>query len=623
MVVRRLIFAILLVGCSIPLFADHASSAFKKGQAAESHGDYDTAYAGYKEAASLKPKDPTYLANYTRMRFYAATQHVHKGDLLRDSGKLMEALAEYRRAVEMDTSSFIAQQRLREVAEMIRRKENHLSPVPESPLAKLADKAGVPLQLQPLSTSPISLRMTAPADAIYKIIGKLAGINVLFDPDYKPPKITLEVTDVTLYEALEMVSLQSKSFWRPVSSNTISVTGDSPARRKELEENVMKTFYLKNISTPAELQDAANSVRQILDITKVQLLPAQDALVLRGTTDQMILAQKLLSDIDKPKSEVIIDITVMQISRSQLRTLGTTPPSGTSISLSPAGGSGGGNSVTLTKLANLTSNDFVMSIPGASFTILDSNSTAKVLQQPEIRALNDEKATLKIGDRVPIATGSYSSGVGSAAFSPLVNTQFQYLDVGVNIDITPHIHSANDVTLNMVLEISSVTGSQNIGGISQPVIGQRRIQHEMRVADGEISLIGGILEESETKSMSGYPWLNKIPILKYLFGQDDKQSRENEIVFAITPHIVRAQNVTEQNDRMVEIGTGNSIRLRHVDIDGAVSGAPDQKQEPAKQAAPPTPVPEQAPDGRLNHRTSPPVGSSGPAAQARPSGLRQ
>jgi general secretion pathway protein D len=622
MVGRRLILAIVLIGCSVPLFADHASSAFKKGQAAEAHGDYDTAYTAYKEAANLKPRDPIYLANYTRMRFYAATQHVHKGEVQRDAGKLMEALAEFRQAVEIDTSSFIAQQRLRETADMIRRQENHQTPTRESPLVKLADKAGIPLELEPLSSSPISLRMTAPADAIYKIIGKLAGINVLFDPDYRPPKITLEVTDVTLYDALEMVSLQSKSFWRPTSTNTIAVTADSPTKRKELEENVMKTFYLKNVSTPAELQDAANSVRQILDITKVQLLPAQDALVLRGTTDQMILAQKLLSDIDKPKSEVVIDITVMQISRGRLRTLGTTPPSGASIALAPSGGAGSGG-LTLTKLANLTSNDFVVSIPGASFTVLDSDSTAKVLQQPEIRALNDEKATLKIGDRVPIATGSFSPGVGGVSVSPLISTQFQYLDVGVNIDVTPHIHSANDVTLNMTLEISSVTGSQNIGGISQPVIGQRRIQHEMRVKDGEVTLIGGILEETETKSLAGYPWVSKIPILKYLFAQDQKDQRENEIVFAITPHIVRAQDVTEQNDRMVEIGTGSSVRLRHVDVDGGAPGSPNQKPEPAKPAVPQTPAPDQSPDGKSNQRTAPPAGSPGRSAQARPTGLRQ
>jgi general secretion pathway protein D len=115
----------------------------------------------------------------------------------------------------------------------------------------------------------------------------------------------------------------------------------------------------------------------------------------------------------------------------------------------------------------------------------------------------------------------------------------------------------------MVLEISSVTGSQNIGGISQPVIGQRRIEHETRLQDGEVNLVGGILEESETQSLSGWPGLMKVPILKYLFAQEDKQRRENEIVFAITPHIVRAQEVTDQNLRMVDVGTGNSTGVRY------------------------------------------------------------
>jgi general secretion pathway protein D len=147
----------------------------------------------------------------------------------------------------------------------------------------------------------------------------------------------------------------------------------------------------------------------------------------------------------------------------------------------------------------------------------------------------------------------------------LVNTQFQYLDVGVNIDITPHIHSEHEVTLKMTLEVSSVSGTQNIGGISQPIIGQRRIEHETRLQDGEVNLVGGILEDTETHSMSGYPWLTRLPVLKYLFGQDDKQRQENEIVFAITPHIVRAQEVTDDNLRLVDLGRGSTVTVGHSD----------------------------------------------------------
>jgi len=210
-----------------------------------------------------------------------------------------------------------------------------------------------------------------------------------------------------------------------------------------------------------------------------------------------------------------------------------------------------------------------------------SDSDGKVIQKPQIRAMDSEKASLKIGDRIPIATGSYQSGISNG-----VNTQFQYIDVGVNIDITPYVHGNNEVTLKMSLEISSVTGEQTISGVTEPTIGQRRIEHQARLADGEVNLIGGILEDTETNSLSGYPWLTKIPILKYLFGQGSKDRQQNEIVFAITPHIIRANEVTDENMRMVDIGTGSTVTYRPMDGKSDVAkpagGAP---------AAPGAPVP--------------------------------
>ena len=223
--------------------------------------------------------------------------------------------------------------------------------------------------------------------------------------------------------------------------------------------------------------------------------------------------------------------------------------------------SGGASGSTSTG-TGWTAGSFSFSVAGGSFTALSTDSNTKLLQNPEIRALNNEKATLRIGDRVPIATGSFQTGLVSAGGVSPVSTQFQYLDVGVNIDITPHIHSDNEVTLKMTLEISSVTGSETIGGITQPIIGQRRIEHETRLVDGEVNLLGGILEDTETQSLSGYPWVSKIPLLKYLFAQENKQRTENEIIFAVTPHIVRGRDVTEENLRVIAVGTGNSIELR-------------------------------------------------------------
>lgn len=607
---HQLRFFLMIAALSLPAYSDQGSSAYEKGTKAEKKGNYDAAYDFYKEAHAIVPGNARYFTAYLRVRFNAATQHVHSGQMLRNTGAMPQALAEFQKAVEIDSTSFIAQEELKATGEMISKHEHHQSPAnAEAPSAHLPDDIGKLVELRPLSTAPITMYLTANADAVYKTVGKIAGFNVLVDPDYKPQKITVDLTNVTLREALEMVRLESKTFWRPVLENTIFVSADSPTKRKELEQNVMKTFYLQNIESSAELQEAANVVKQMLDLTRIQLVQAQDALILRGTPDQMVLAEKLLADFDKPKSEVVIDVAVMEVSRDRIRTLGTNVPTAFSAGLTPpstssaSGGSSSGSGFTLSQLAHLSSGSLLISVPGASFSILASDSNTKILQNPEIRVLNNEKATLRIGDRIPIATGSFSGISGGAGISPLVSTQFQYVDVGVNIDITPHIHSDGEVTLKMSLEISSVSGEQSIGGITEPVIGQRRIEHETRLTDGEVNLLGGILEDTETQSMSGYPWISKLPILRYLFAQENKERTENEIIFAITPHIIRTQNLNEENARLVEVGTSNSIELHRKSPDVVKSATPESTSpQPAAPAGgagvtstPPTAALRQAP----------------------------
>jgi general secretion pathway protein D len=577
---RRLSVLIIVASLTAPAYADRAGDAYKRGLAAEKQAHLDEAFGYFKQAFTLSPHDGKYFTAFTRVRFSASQQHLRNAQMLRNMGSLPEALGEFQKAADIDNSNIGTQEEVRRTADMIRRKEQQKNkPKVESPLAKLAGEAAESIELQPISNAPISYRMTANADVVYKTIGKLAGLNVIIDPDYRPQKITVELTDVTPREALDLIRLQSKTFWRPVLPNTIFVATDSVAKRKEVEQNVLKTFYLQNISTPNELQEAANMVKQVLDITRVQLLQAQDAIIVRGTPDQLILAEKLLADYDKPKPEVVIDVAVIEVSRDKLRTLGNVLPTSVSAAILPNGGaiastsgttsgtstsSSSGGALTLNTGGVNGIGSFAVAIPSqATFTFLATDSNSKVLQNPQIRALNNEKSTLRIGDRVPIATGSFQPGIiGGGGVSPLVSTQFQYIDVGVNIDITPHIHSDREVTLKMSLEISSLSGSETIGGVTQPVIGQRRIDHEARLVDGEVNVLGGILNDTETQSMSGYPWVSRIPILKYLFAQDNREKREDEIVFAITPHILRANDITEENLRAIDVGTGASTELR-------------------------------------------------------------
>src|SRR5467141_86654 len=562
---RITLAVILMMAIGAPTYSDQASAAYGRGVRAEAVPDYDTAFVGYAEAYRLKPKETKYVVPFLRVRGIAAEEHVRKGQLLRDNLKLQEALVEFERAADIDPTNLAARQEAQKTADMIKtqaqQKGGAEGAKPMSTLAKMAEDMQGPVDLEPFSDTPLTLRMTTTSDNVYKTIGKLAGINVLFDLDYRPQRINIELDEVPLREALRMVALQSKTFWRPISTKAIFVAAES--KRKEYEDNVMTTFHVRNASTPAEIQELVGTLKGMLDIARIQVNPTHGTITLRGTPDQMVLAQKLITDLDKPKAEVVIDIAIMEVSTDRLHTIGTTVPTSTSIALqaAPAG-------VGTVNIGGLNGGTFAVAVPGGSFSFLMSDSNTKVLQNPRIRVLDNGKATLKIGDRVPIATGSFSSagGVSGGGISPLVNTQFQYLDVGVNIDITPHILSGGEVNLKMVLEVSTVTGSTDIGGISQPTIGQRHIEHETRLGDGEMSLVGGILEDSETQSLGGYPWLGNIPLLKYLFGQEKKDRRKTEIVFAVIPHIVRSEVITDESMRLIDIGTGTAIDLRRPEL---------------------------------------------------------
>ena len=630
---RPALVVLLVALAALPVLADKAKDLYEKGRDAEARQQYEAAFDFFRQAYQLKPKDLRYRAAFEHSRFDAGAEAVHRGQQLREEGKLPEALAEFQKAAAIDPSSFIAKQEITRTLKIINDQQNPQPQAAGAPgsLERKINEAGGPVELTPISNVPVTLKMlNTKSDVVYRTVGQLAGINVLFDPDYTPRPINVDLNGVSLEDALEITALESKTFWRPVTPNTIFIATDNPAKRKELEQSVLKTFYLTNLSQPTELQDVVNAIRAVLDVQRVQQLLSQNALVVRGTPDQIALAQKLVGDLDKARPEVIVDIAVMQVSKDRSRTLGLSPPTSATVTLQPninqtttTGGTtnpltgvttpatttgSSGNGISLNTLGNLNATDFQVTIPSANLSAVLSQSDTKLIQNPQIRALDGQKASLKIGDRVPVATGSFQPGIGGVGINPLVNTQFQYLDVGVNIDITPHVHANGEVTLKILMDVSAVTGQQNIGGISQPIIGQRKIEHEIRLKDGEANLLGGIMEDQQTKSLSGIPGLAQIPILKYLFGQTTQDHSENQIVFAIVPHIIRATDVQEINQRPLDIGTATTIGLRHV--------ASKTQAAPAGQSLPSiTPAPgNQTVPGQPQTRTNNPGQSSTPAA---------
>ena len=611
----------LILALILPSSAESSRSLYNKGKSAEARQNYEQAYDYYKKAYDQTPQDVAYRSAYERLRFLAAASHVHRGQLLREAGRLSEAMAEFQKAAEIDPASAIAKQEIKVTQQMIDA-SNAPAPQASAPapnvLQKMVQQAGGPVELAAIPNVPINLKITEDSKVIYETIGKLAGINVLFDPDYTSRRIKVELNSVSLEEALQIVALESKTFWRPVTPNTIFVAADNPAKRKELEQSIIKTFYLSNLSQPTELQDVVNALRQILEIARIQPLPSEGAIVVRGNPDQIALAGKLVDDLDRSKPEVVVDVAVMQINKNKSRTLGISPPTSATVQLQPninttttnnnnnnnnnngfpnngTNGTNTGSSINLNSLANLNATDFQVTITPATISALFSDNNTKLIQNPQIRALDGQKASLKIGERVPIASGSFQPGIGGVGINPLVNTQFQYLDVGVNVDVTPTIHANGDVTLKTTMDISSVTSFQNIGGIQQPVIGQRKIEHVVRLREGEANLMGGMLEDSQTKNLTGIPGLAQIPLLKYIFGQSTVEHSQTETVFVLIPHIVRRQVLTTTNQAAIDVGTASAIGLRRVSPSASAVTTPSSSATGPSSGAGSVNVPQPAP----------------------------
>lgn len=671
-----------LMACS-PLLEARTRKGDKllaEGRKAETRKDWEKALEYYEAALAEDPGDAGYQLAVRRVRFQTAQALVNEGQKLRSQGKLEEALLRFQRAFMIDPSSAIAQQELQltlDLIELDRRRpqpakpeERGLTPIERArrEAAERLERIEPPPELRPLSRQPINLRMSnQPARVLFETVCKLAGINVIFDPDYRQDPAanrnhSVELVNATLEKALDYLAVLTKAFWKPLSSNTIFVTSDNQTKRRDYEDFVVKVFYLQNVTQPQDLQEMANNIRALTDIRRVFVSTAQNAIIVRGSADAVALAEKIVHDLDRPKPEVVIDVFVMEANKVRSRDLaaaiasagaaglnapiyftprnpvllgGQQPPQGGSGSTSTSGDTGTGTGTTqptmpyspyspfgygygyspygygyggyggygyggfgtygmtgtglgtqlisLARVNRLSTNDFSITLPGALLQALMTDRSTKVLQSPQIRVADGMKASLRIGDQVPIATGSFQPGIGAVGISPLVNTQFQYKDVGVNLDITPRVHGQDEVTLHVELEISTVRDRIDIGGIAQPVIGQRKAILDLRLREGEVSLIGGLMQEQDTKSVSGVPGLSKIPGLGRLFSSESIERSQSELLIALVPHVVRTPGIGDLNLRSVAAGTDTTVRL---------SFAP--REAPAEEARP-APKPEAAP----------------------------
>ncbi len=612
-------FCLLLAIAEPALAGDRkAKKLYNRGRRAEMAKNYDEALELYEQALVEAPKDPRYQLSTHRVRFVAGQRHVLIGRQQREQGHLEEAAREFLRALEIDPASTIANQERKRTLDLIEQhqKSQDGEVDTQTPLEKENDERHRRLeQLKALPVlEPISSRLLETltfreqeSKVIFETIGKLAGINVLFDSEFDGSKITIELQNVTLYEALDHVSLMAKAYWKPLTKNAIFVTEDSQNKRREFGDEVVKTFYLTNVASPQELQEIATAIRGLTDLRRLFPVNSMNALIVRGPADKIALAEKVIADVDKARPEVVVDILVLETSKSATRNLGITPISGGAAGLSfPVTFTGegvapdGGGSVPLTDLGNLSGRDWSTTLPGGTIEALLSRSDTRLLQSPRVRAQNNFQASLRIGQRIPIATGSFQPGIGGVGINPLVNTQFQYQEIGVNVDLTPNIHNDHEVSMHIEVEISNVADFLEIGGIRQPVFGQRKVTHDVRIEQGHSSILGGLLQTQTFTTKGGVPLLSDIPVVGRFFSTEEVQVTESEILIVLVPHIVRMPEVEYANLKSIASGTDQVFRVRYDREENGASPlrsyghdeTPDQPEKPATVAeAQPAPAP--------------------------------
>jgi general secretion pathway protein D len=642
--------AVALLGQMAPVEAKtrKGDKYLAQGRIYEVQQNWDGALEQYQKALAEDPAEIVYQMAVDKVRFQAAQAHVDNGLKIRTLGQLGEALLEFQKAATINPSSAVARQELDLTRQMIERERKRVEETGKPSSAEErgetpADRAReatekkidrmlpVP-ELKPLNRDPINIKINSqPAKVLFETIGKVAGINVLWDPEYTPPQrnsLNVDFNNATLEQALDYISIITKSYWKPLSPNTIFVTNDNPNKRREYAEMVAKTFYLSNVNTPQELQEIVNAVRSVSELQRVVAYNSQNAIIVRGETDQVALAEKMIRDLDKPRAEVVVDILVLEASSvfsrqltSAIASTGLNVPvnftprssiaitnsssstgtdtSGSSTSTTTATTSGA-SSIPLSALSHLSTSDFSIVLPSALLQAALSDTKTRVLQAPQIRSIDNVKATLKIGEREPTATGSYQPGLGGVAVSALVNTQFTYLDVGVNVEITPRVNDNGDVSMHVDIDISNVTGSVNLGGINQPIIGQRKISHDIRMHEGEVNLLGGLINQQDSKQITGIPGLSSIPILRRLFSGESVDHQRDELMIALIPHIVRRPELTPDNLKGISVGNAQTIKLNYAPAEAATpqpaaAAAGPEPAAPNAVVAPPAVVPPGAP----------------------------
>ncbi|HTU32444.1 MAG TPA: hypothetical protein VMF66_01425 [Candidatus Acidoferrum sp.] len=603
---------IILAGCP-----KSKNQTFEAGKKAEAIQDYDTALVDYDRALRTDPMNAEYKLRAARMHSMDGQFHLKQGEKFLEQGQVEMALGEFEKAAGVDPSNIAAQQELQKAKDLLdqKRAENEPKQAAQPPQPQFLAE---PPQLKPLPGFTVNLTMTNNSAVVFETVAKLAGLSVIFDPDFHPQRIAVSLPNVTLEQALEAVAMASKSFWQPLTPSVIFVAPDNPQNRREYENEVVRTFYLNNTLQPQDLTEIVTGLRSMLGIQKIVQMNSENAIVMRATPDEVAASEKIIDSIDRARPEVLIQVHVLSANRDRLRDLGILPGQSVAVqfnprtALQPSTSSTSSSSsstststtttplqVTLNNLHSLGTADWSATLPGATANAILTDDQTHIIQDPEVRITDGERAKLTIGEKVPIATGSFQAGVGVAAtgVNPLVNTQFTYQDVGVTVDVQPRVHPDNEISMKLTVDITSLAGNSNIGGIEQPIIAENKIDEgEIRLKEGEASILGGLITRTQTVNINGIPGLAQVPLMKYLFSDNSHEVQDQEVLILLTPHIVRFAPITAEDLRSLDTGSDQNVRVYREEAQALAQPNGNQQSN----ATSPLPTDDGNPKGTVN-----------------------
>jgi len=581
---RRTPAALLLLPCLL-VAGCAASASLRRGRDAEIRQDYDRAVAEYTKAARLSPNDTGARTALERARLRAAEDHFQRGRRLAAVGKFEEALVEYQLAAEMNPASGDVDDAVRSTRNQLRAKVA-VAREGKTELQTLIERArDLPppgLDLPQAIKMPTSLVFReASSRDVFLTIARFADISLAFDPAFRETPITVDLRNASLDDALNAVSGATRTFFRVTAPRTVAVIPDTPAKRREYEEEVVRTFYLSN----ADLKEAMDLLRLVIDLRRIAPTTANNALTIKDTPERIAAAARVLSAIDKAKPEVIIDVELLEVDRTRLLEYGLqlATPGSPGINGSVAVNPGTSQTLTLRALRNLTQSDILAAgLPALYYRLLKTDASTRTLANPQLRTSEGSAATARFGEKVPVPVTTFAPiATGGTPQQPI--TSFQYETIGVNIDITPRTHHDDDVTLALKISVTSISGA-GFGGL--PTFGNREINTVIRLRDGETNMLAGLIRDDERQTVEGIPGLTDLPLVGRVFGHTQKTTQQTDIILTLTPHIIRVLDLTEGDLRAFRVGRDSLAPLTELPLPIELP-----RQEPPPPAPGTTPAP--------------------------------